>query len=201
MILTIDGYDGTGKTTLAKGLCSKLDYIYLDKPFIIKHMCDNNCSYIDAKKETGLIEKQLFHNGDKREIAKYYLESLKWLSSFIKDSDVILDRGLLTTYAVVGNDETKEIFIDYINSGAFFDGSIYLIADDLERVNRIYLNDPNDPDLKYPVKWRDNDLEEFADIMNLNYYKIDTNNRTKEEVLDMSLDIINNNYVKKLEHK
>lgn len=191
MVFSIDGYDGTGKTTLARKLSEKLNYNYLEKPFILKYQIENNCSYEEAKEKTGEIEKQLFKNGDKRKIASYYLEALKWVSNTFNIRDTILDRGLLTTYAVVGDNQTRDIFEDYINFGAFLDGSIYLIADDLERRKRIYLNDPNDPDLKYPIKWRINDLESFADTMKLNYYKIDTNNKNINEVFEEALKIVN----------
>ena len=60
--------------------------------------------------------------------------------------------------------------------------SIYLTAKDEERVRRIHENDPTDPDLKHPVKWRDNNLEEYATSRKLNYHKINTDNVTPEQV-------------------
>ena len=33
MIITIDGLDGAGKSTLAKSLSKKLGYEYIDKPY------------------------------------------------------------------------------------------------------------------------------------------------------------------------
>ena len=193
MIITIDGYDGTGKTTLAKRLSERLGFVYMDKPFILKYQTEHGCTYEEAMKRTSEIEKGLFASKDKRLIATYYLEALRWLSNSHHDN-IILDRGLLTTYAVVGYDETKDIFIDYINSGAFFDGSIYLVADDMERRKRIYLNDPNDPDLRYPVKWRENDLEEFASGMQLKYFRIVTDDKTSDDVFEEALNAISNNY-------
>ncbi len=186
MIVTIDGYDGTGKTTLAKRLAERYGFIYLDKPFIGKYQCENKCSLEEAQKRVKEIEKKLFSSASKAEITKFYCEALIWLTQFKNEFNIILDRGLLTTYAVVGEKETEEVFKKYIEYGAFLDASIYLVAADEERVRRIYANDPNDPDLKYPVKWRENNLEEFASSMNLNYHKIDTNNKTPEQVFEQA---------------
>lgn len=187
MIITIDGYDGTGKTTLAKSLAERYNYIYLDKPFIRKYQHEHNCSFEEANENIKRIETKLFSSSPKTEIAQFYCETLAWLATFKENYNIILDRGLLTTYAVVGEKQTEEIFKHYIELGAFLDASIYLVADDKERVRRIYANDPNDPDLKYPIMWRENNLEEFASKMNLNYYRIDTNNKKVEQVLEQAI--------------
>ena len=80
--------------------------------------------------------------------------------------------------AVEGDEETVDLFDQYIQDGAFHYASIYLTATDLERRRRIYENDPNDPDLKYPIEWRKTDLLEFSESRKLNMYKINTNNKT-----------------------
>lgn len=187
MIIAIDGYDGTGKTTLAKNLISKYGFIYLDKLVVKKCQYENKCSLQEAIEVIKNIEKKLFTNASNLQIAKFYCDALLWLKNFEKSYDIILDRGILTTYAVCGDSETEELFKYYVKNGAFFDASIYLIANDEERRRRIYKRNPNDPDLKYPTKWRDNNLEEFASGLNLNYYKIDTNNKTPEDVLQEAI--------------
>lgn len=107
----------------------------------------------------------------------------------------------MSTYAVLGDTKTAPIFEEYIRRGAFHDVSIYLSATDDERVRRIYENNPNDPDLKYPKKWRENDLELFADKMKLNYYQLDTNDKTSSEVFALACNIIDREFeVKKNYH-
>lgn len=182
MIIAVDGYDGTGKTTLAKKIASNYGFIYLCKPFVKMFQQQHNCTYEEAEKEISSIEKRLFSSSSQREIAQFYCEAILWLKQYEKEFDIVLDRGLLTVYAVVGNLETSDIFEKYIENGAFFTTSIYLKADDEERVRRIYKRNPNDPDLKYPIKWRENDLEDFAQRLNLNWYKIDTNNKNPDEI-------------------
>lgn len=188
MIITIDGYDGTGKTTLAKCLADKYNFLYVEKPIIKMTQQKNKITYEAAYKLVKGIESKLFSDSvnNRKHIANFYCNALMWLKQFKDSYNIILDRGILTTYAVIGYPETEEIFDQYVRKGAFFDASIYLTADDDERVRRIYKRDPSDPDLKYPKKWRENNLEEFAARSGLNYYKIDTNNRTPEQVFEQA---------------
>lgn len=182
MIITVDGYDGTGKTTLARNIEKLKKFHYIEKPFILKFQDENNCTYEEAKQATEIIEKKLFSQTNKDEIIKYYADALIWLKKLQNERNIVLDRGILTLYAVVGEKKNFRLFKDYINEGAFFDCSIYLTANDLERRKRIYKNDPNDPDLKYPIEWRKNDLEEFANNQKLDYFKIITDGKTPDEV-------------------
>ena len=182
MIITIDGYDGTGKSTLAKRLAEEYNFIYIEKPFIKMVQEKNMCSYVEAQIIALELEKQLYVNNLREEKIRFYSNALVWLKSYAKDLNIVLDRGILTAYAVYGEKSTSDIFKEYINLGVFFDASIYLIADDNERIRRIRKNDPFDPDLKYPTKWRDHNLDEFCDNLNLNRYTIITDNKSIDDV-------------------
>ena len=48
--------------------------------------------------------------------------------------------------------------------------------------------------MRYPVKWRENDLEEFASGMQLKYFRIVTDNKTSDDVFEEALNAISNNY-------
>lgn len=186
MIINIDGYDGTGKTSLAKEIALDKGFIYVEKPFILKYQCEYGCSYDDALRATEKEEKILYAKGTTIDKIRYYLDGILWLKRFQYHTNIVLDRGIMTTYAVFGTDETKNEFIKYLEDGIGYDLSIYLTADDMIRHNRILLNDPNDPDLKYPIKWRKNDLEEFAADQGINFYKICTDTLTMEEVRNIA---------------
>ncbi len=191
MIISIDGYDGTGKTTLAKKLADHYGFIYLDKPIITMVQYQKNCSYKEAEQLVKGYEKDLKETGaTKNQVACFYNRALVWLNQFSINHNIILDRGLLTMYAVIGCPETEAIFDYFIKAGAFLQGSIYLTAKDEERVKRIYQNDPNDPDLKYPVKWHENNLEEYATERGLNFHKIETDNKTPDEILAEAIDYV-----------
>ena len=53
MIVTVDGYDGTGKTTLAKNIEKAQNFCYIEKPFILKFQDENkttvNTQYCNFK--------------------------------------------------------------------------------------------------------------------------------------------------------
>ena len=191
MIITVDGYDGTGKTTLAKKIAERFNFIYVDKPFIHMIKEQHNCTYEEAKQIAEQQEAEIWQKPrDLNRITKYYLDAFIWLKKYQQDYNIVMDRGLLTTYAVVGNEETEKTFDFYVSMGCFFDGSIYLTADDNERVRRIRENDPNDPDLNHPVKWRENNLEEYAASRGLNYQTISTDGKTQDEVFDEAIPLV-----------
>ena len=79
------------------------------------------------------------------------------------------------------------MFDYYLNKGAFLNGSIYLTAKDETRIKRIFANNPNDPDLKFPLKWRENNLEEYANSRKLNYFKINTEGIIPDEIFEKSI--------------
>lgn len=189
MIVSIDGYDGTGKTTLAKKLCEKYGFIFVERPIILMSKEKYNCSYDDAVKYVYKAQEEIYATKNIEKITRFFNDAILWLKKYQKDKNIILDRGILTSYAVTGSLETESLYDEYISNGAFFDASIYLTANDEERVRRIYERNPNDPDLKHSTKWRQNNLEEYAESRNLNIFKIDTNNKTTEEVFEQAINI------------
>lgn len=194
MIITIDGYDGTGKTTLAKKLANKYGFEFMDKPFIHKLQHENSCSFSQAVIMAKEQENQLYKNYSRRDLVNFYCSAIQWVAEYAKDKNIVLDRGILTTYAVFGDEETVDLFDQYIQGEAFHYASIYLTATDLERRRRIYENDPNDPDLKYPIEWRKTDLLEFSESRKLNMYKINTNDKTPDEVFSEVSNLFENTF-------
>lgn len=187
MIISIDGYDGTGKTTLAKKLSEKYGFFYMENPAVYMIMEKDNCSFEEANLVLKAKEKELFSIGNKQEIASFYCGVLAWLNNYSETRNIVLDRGFLTTYAVVGFPETEYLFDYFLNKGAFLNGSIYLTAKDETRVKRIFDKNPNDPDLKFPLKWHDNNLEEYATSRKLNYVKIDTDGISPNEIFEKAI--------------
>lgn len=213
MIITVDGYDGTGKTTLAKNIAKGYGFLYVDKPIIRMYQYLYKCDYDTAAALLKSNEKKLYSIEDKVERAracvKFYTEPMLWLRDIVENNpnallkimdeplipegqtlNVVMDRGILTTYAVVGDENTKDLFDYYIAKGAAMDGSIYLTADDYERVRRIYERDPSDPDLKRDPVWRKNDLLEYAEEKGISPAIIPTDGKTTEQVFDDAKQIL-----------
>ena len=186
MIITVDGYDGTGKTTLAKNIANTYGFLYVDKPIIRMYQFIYKCDYDTAAALLKSNEEKLYSEPKTPErsnkIVRFYTEPMLWLRDMVENNpnalleimgepllpegeklNVVMDRGILTTYAVIGDETTRDTFDYYLAQGAAMDGSIYLTATDDERVRRIYERDPSDPDLKRPKEWRKNDLLEYAE--------------------------------------
>lgn len=186
MVITVDGYDGTGKTTLAKNIAKRYGFTYLEKPVIRMIAVQKGCDLEEAEKIVQQQEGVLWKSKDKHKIAEYYCEAYRFVRELGKTCDIVMDRGLLTLYAIVGDDETKDAFDKYIQEGLFYEGSVYLTATDETRIDRIRRRNPNDPDLKRP-HWRDNDLQEYADSRHLNYFTVATDERNTDEVFEEAI--------------
>ena len=208
MIITVDGYDGTGKTTLAKNIAKGYGFLYVDKPIIRMYQSIYKCDYETAAEILKNNEKKLYSEPKTPErankIVRFYTEPMLWLRDVVENNpnhllglmgepllapgeklNVVMDRGILTTYAVVGDDTTKATFDEYIAKGAAMDGSVYLTADDYERVRRIYERDPSDPDLKRDPIWRKNDLLEYAESRGISPITIiPTDGKNTDQVFD-----------------
>ena len=208
MIITVDGYDGTGKTTLAKNIAKGYGFLYVDKPIIRMYQSIYKCDYETAAALLKTNEKKLYSEPKTPErankIVRFYTEPMLWLRDVVENNpnhlleimgepllpageklNVVMDRGILTTYAVVGDETTRQTFDEYIAKGAAMDGSIYLTADDYERVRRIYERDPSDPDLKRDPVWRKNDLLEYAESRGISPIAIiPTDGKTTDQVFD-----------------
>ena len=50
MYISIDGIDGTGKTTIAKALAKKLGFYFVEKPFSSVFSDQTKEKYLDIKK-------------------------------------------------------------------------------------------------------------------------------------------------------
>lgn len=189
MIITIDGLDGAGKSTLAKKLSEKLDYEYVDKPiyelFDVKG--DDNYLY----DEIYHIQDLIYNKTDSNTLKSYFTGlSLLYIKECMSHKNLIIDRGLLSAYAFNGDESSKPVFETLINLGVFFDASIIVTVSNEERIKRIKKRNENDPDL------------EIDKIRNLKYdlinkfiiehpelpcFTINTDNLTQEEVLEEAL--------------
>ena len=133
MIITIDGLDGSGKSTLARNLSAYYDYVFMDKP--ISHFYNQ---FIPLNKQ--IIEKMQENissiNSDFLN-AYYSTLSLVYFQKTMKNQNVILNGGLLTSYLESGNSNTKELYETLIKQGLLFDLSILLYCDRDERLNRL----------------------------------------------------------------
>lgn len=194
MIITIDGLDGSGKSTIAKKLAEKLGYEYIDKPLY---------KLFDVKGDDNYLYNEIYHiqdliyNKTNSNILKSYFTglSLLYIKECMSDKNLIIDRGLLSAYAFNGDSNSNSLFELLINLGVFFDASIILSVSNTERIKRIKKRNKYDLDLKIN-KIRDLNYDSMIKFVH-NHPKlpcciIDTNNLSIEEVFFKALNYIEN---------
>lgn len=192
MIITIDGLDGAGKSTLAKSLSKKLGYEYVDKPIyeLFNVKGDDNYLY----NEIYHIQDLIYNKTDSNTLKSYFTGlSLLYIKECMYDRNLIIDRGLLSAFAFNGDNNSKPVFETLIKLGVFFDASIIVMVSNEERIKRIKERNKNDPDLILDkiINLRYDSMNKFLfEHPELPYYIINTDNLTQEEVLNEALKYI-----------
>ena len=194
MIITIDGLDGAGKSTLAKSLSETLGYEYIDKPIyeLFNVKGDDNYLY----NEIYHIQDLIYNKTESNTLKSYFTGlSLLYIKECMSDRNLIIDRGLLSAFAFNGDENSKPVFETLINLGAFFDAAIIVTVSNEERIKRIKKRNENDPDLELDKirNLRYDSMNQFIfEHPELPCHIINTDNLTQEEVLDEALKYISN---------
>lgn len=179
MKIAIEGMDGVGKTTLAKELCEKYNFKYIERP--IKEMFGL---------ERGTKE---YEHIDMRENEIYDSNNLKlraWLTgmgniyALMQEGDYILDRSYLSNYFWAGNKETERIFETMIDLVGTPDLTVILFASTETRLNRISKRNGKDRDLGdlEVAQFGYDKMSYFVRKFKIPYVAINTENKTPEEV-------------------
>ena len=185
MIITFDGLDGVGKTTISKEFATQHNYQYVARPlyqlFGIKNSDSEN--YSAARN----IENNVYNNSTSPEL-KACLTALGLIHLYkdIGDKEtIVLDRGLLSNYSFNGTDESLPLFEALLKMGVYSDITFLLYASDDVRYGRIRNRNPNDPDLydRSIINQRYDKLFKFISDNNLPCILVNTDNKSIEEVL------------------
>lgn len=192
MIITIDGLDGAGKSTLAKSLSEKLGYEYIDKPIYELFNVKGDDNYLYS--EIYHIQDLIYNKTDSNTLKSYFTGlSLLYIKECMSDKNLIIDRGLLSAFAFNGDMNSKPVFETLINLGVFFDAAIIVTVSNEERIRRIKKRNENDPDLELDKirNLRYDSMNQFIlEHPELPCHIINTDNLTQEEVLDEALNYI-----------
>lgn len=192
MIITIDGLDGAGKTTLSKKLAKELNYEYIDKPlYKLFGYNGNNKELYDLLCQ---LQKTVYDENNSNSFKTYFTgTSLFYIKTCLENKNLIIDRGLLSAYAFNGDEKSNPIFDLLIKYGLFFDLSILLTISNEKRIERIKKRNINDSDLlnQKTLELDYDSLKEFIKVHpNLPIITIDTNNKNEDEVFNESLKCI-----------
>ena len=185
MIITIDGLDGCGKSTLAKKLAEKLNFKYIDKPlYQLFSVSGNDNPLYDTLCQ---MQKAVYSKDSHRLKAWFTGLSLLYVKDILGSQNLIVDRGLLSAYAFNGNASSDPIFDVLLDMGAWFDMSILLYASSDVRANRIKKRNSSDEDLKDDeiLNMNYNSIRDFIERnKKLPILYVNTDNMNEEEVFN-----------------
>ncbi len=190
MIITVDGLDGCGKSTLAKGLANRLGFKYIDKPLyqLFNVSGDDNILY----KPLCQMQDVVYNKTSSDKLKAFFIGlSLLYIKEEFASQNIVIDRGILSCYAYNGNDISNQVFKYLIELGLWFNVSILLYVSPEVRKKRLFDRNPNDSDLSFD-KIMDLKYDSINCLLtqypDLPIIKINTDNLTSNEVLELAID-------------
>lgn len=189
MIITIDGMDGSGKSSLAQKLSQRLNFKYIDKPIyqVFGVFGDNNILYQPIYQ----MQDAIYNKTNSDKLKTWFTGmSLLYIKEVLSNQNLVIDRGLLSCYLFNGNHSSTQIFDLLINFGVWFDISIFLYVSPKIRKQRLLKRNPTDPDL-YLDKIMNLKYDTISAFLKSHNYlpiiTINTDNLTENEVLNLAM--------------
>ena len=188
MIISVDGADGVGKTSLAKKLSQALGFEFVGHPLwaMLKIKSKDSKKYKFAHR----VQRAIFRFKESSKlVSEVFCNLLLRFKNKNRNRNIVLDRGFLSTLIYNLSPKTIKIFDRYVRRGVDFDVNILLTCSKEERIERIEKRDKHDLDLKFKKVYNlDADLTaEYAKSRNLNCIVIDTTKKTEQQVFEEAL--------------
>jgi len=183
MEIIIEGMDGVGKTTVAKKLCERHNFKYVDRP--LQHLF--GVGELGTKDDIDFQNRlnQIFKEDNK---IQAWITGLGDIYNSIKHKgeDVIIDRGVISNYFWNGDEENELIFKAINDLIGFPDTTIVLYASLETRINRIKKRNIDDKDLNDSDVYKADGYKKMAQFIkkyNIPYVFINTENKNPDEVV------------------
>lgn len=182
MIVAFEGMDGVGKSSTAKEVAARTNFIHETQKMV-------NIMGIKENEFSRLVKAVRSSTNEKLGFMFYTFRCMLDIES---KKDTIVERTMISTYYFEHEKVSQEEFDYAMSLNVIPDVTFLLYASSEERYKRIYLRNACDTDLKskealtdgYPI------MLEFVKRYNIPYIGIDTEKYTQEEVIDICSDII-----------
>jgi len=185
MHISIEGFDGVGKTTAARALAEKLGFELVEKP--LKDIFDpdgGTANYIRIRNYVNFISPN-----NRPFSAFFYGLGNIFLYEKYKGKNIITDRHILSNYGWSGSPESQPVFevlFDILKSPEF----TFIIYGNVDTIrSRLKNRDKNDSDLRKlsSVDEVYRRMIDFAEDHNMPHLVIDTADKTADNVLQIML--------------
>lgn len=140
MLISVEGLDGVGKSTVLKNISQALNMPVVEKPIRKLLLLDNE--------QSRKITENIYNSYSSNIQAMYYLMGYLSALEDSKKNNLLLDRGFLSTYYFSYNDENSSLFDMFAYNYGLPDITIVLYASVSERIKRIKNRSLLDSDLK-----------------------------------------------------
>jgi thymidylate kinase len=180
--ISVEGFDGVGKTTAATSLSEKLGFVLVEKP--LQYLFDPNGGNREYLRIRNYMNEVSPTNTPLS--ACFYSLGNIYLYEKFKEQNIVTDRHILSNYAWSGSEKSKPLF-DALYQIIGAPTYTFIIYSDEETIyKRLKSRDENDSDLKKikkaPMIY--DKMLRFADEHKIPYKLIETKNLTPEEVVN-----------------
>ena len=195
MVISIDGADGVGKTTLAKQLSKHINFDYIKDPLDeIVRILGNKEKNIEATKKA---KTHVFHTGKTdAQIANFLCRSLLSLKKKTTDRNLVIDRDMMSAAVYNLNDETEPLFDYFLKENIAGDICIFLYATQTCRIQRLIErakrigDEHNDLNNDRVLSLDSTRTIEYIKSRNINSIIVDTTNKNAQQVFEEVVDLL-----------
>ena len=185
MHVSIEGFDGVGKTTASHLLAGRLGFELVEKP--LKYLFDTdstNTNYLRIRDYVNEVSPS-----NRPLSACFYGLGNIYLYEKFKGKNIITDRHLLSNYAWSGSPESEPIFDAIIKAIVAPDFTFIVYGDAQTIRKRLMSRDEQDSDLKKIAKTEEiyKKMFAFAEKHKMPYFVIDTQDKSPDDIVSVML--------------
>jgi len=190
MHISIEGFDGVGKTTASCLLAEKLGFEFVEKP--LKYLFDTDGTDVNYLRIRNYVNEVSPSN--RPFSACFYALGNIYLYEKFKYKNIITDRHLLSNYAWSGAAESEPIFDAVFKTIGAPDYSFIVYGDTETISKRLKTRDEQDSDLRKTGKIKEvyDKMVYFATKNKMPYLLIDTTDKTPENIVQIMLKELKN---------